>query len=48
MAAYRESARSLSVLTEGLAPELRSSLASVPAAREVGAWLADHPQSAGR
>jgi hypothetical protein len=48
MAAYRESARSISVLSEGLAPELRSSLAGVPAVREVEAWLAAHPLTAGR
>jgi tetratricopeptide (TPR) repeat protein/TolB-like protein len=48
MAAYRESARSISVMSEGLAPELRSSLAGVPAVREVEAWLAAHPLSAGR
>jgi tetratricopeptide (TPR) repeat protein len=48
MAAYRESARSISVLSKGLAPELRSSLAGVPAVREVEAWLAAHPLTAGR
>ena len=48
MAAYRESARSLLVLSEGLGPELRSSLASVSAAHEVEAWLAAHPRTAGR
>jgi tetratricopeptide (TPR) repeat protein/TolB-like protein len=42
-AQYRESARRIVKLSEGLETDLRSSFAALPAVREVEAWIFAHP-----
>jgi len=46
--AFRESARRVARLREGLAPDLRASLDGLPSVRETESWLAAHPALAAR
>ena len=40
---YRESARHIAKVREGLDPDLRRSFAGIPAVQEVEAWVSSHP-----
>jgi len=46
--AFRESARRVARLREGLSPEQRASFDGLPTAREAEAWLSTHPTLAAR
>ncbi len=46
-AQYRESARRIAKLREGLETDLRSSFAVLPAVREVESWISAHPGAPG-